>query len=274
MPIVPISKLTVIQDTQLRAAMLILNSYANNVNQGKVPYSRRKFDNFERRINSRFRRYVKKRRRELKKLSARHEITEKALRGIFKFAETNLITAFEARVNRAFGQATHAIERALGKQLSAPGAFGIFGLLRILKRPRLEEETKVEGFTRLTKKGNIFSINLISYLILLISTAQEEWDRKASEAIAFETKVDLVRIDPWPAWLGPKADEVCNRWRDKIVSLSGLTAGFPKLSDALKEKPPLFHPNCRHSMHALKPREQRIAIGRGIKHYKTLRKYI
>jgi hypothetical protein len=84
----------------------------------------------------------------------------------------------------------------------------------------------------------------------------------------------LVYISPHPCWLGAQAKEVCNTWRGKILSLTGLTPGFTNIQVALDERPPLFHPNCTHLPHPLTREEEDFVIKRNIKTYATLRNHI
>lgn len=264
-----------VEDQRIRKHMAELRLLVNSVRTGRRNYVPNHFIKSRDRINKAFERYIKRKRKELGEVAEDYGFTKRDLRKYFETEERILITTFQRNVLRAFGQAMHAIERALGEQLTAPGRFGIFGLLsKLRKRPKLEETVRVEGLTRLTRRGTLFTINLIDYLIMLLKTAQMEWDRKLNTVLAFRARVDLVRISPQPCWLGPAADEVCNRWRDKIVSLTGFTENFPKLDDALAERPPLFHPNCRHSMIPLTKREERIAKSRNIRFYNTLRRYL
>lgn len=263
-----------IGDIKLRSYIARLRDHIDAVNKGISAYNPRHFRKYRDKIINRFEDFIKGRRKEIRKIERYYDVRYHRVKKVFEYAERNIITTFERNATRAFGQAMHSIERALGEELSAPGVFGVYGLLKYLrKRPKLKESVKVEGLTRVTKKGTLFSISLIPYLVLLIRTAQIEWYRKVNEALSYEVGTDLVWIDSHPCWMGASADEVCNRWRDRIVSLSGLTPGFPRLKTALEERPPLFHPNCTHSMHALTQEQERIAINKGIKFYKSLKKY-
>lgn len=260
----------------LREIIGSFDIYSQKVQKTDLPYSAWKFKRYRNKIIDLFIDYIKILRKEEKNYAKKYTLSPQEVDEYFNQAEKNIITTFQRNVERAFGQAMHSIERDLGEQLSAPGAFGIAGLLRFLKKKPVlkEEKDKIEGFTRLNKKGNLYTIQIIPYLVMLIGVAQEEWGRRLNEVIAYNLGVDLAYVSPHPCWLGPKAKEVCNRWRDKIVSLSGITEGFPKLDDALKEKPPLFHPNCTHSLHTLTPVQEATAINRRIRTFSTLKKYI
>lgn len=249
-------QINAIEDDKLRKVIAELEVYISGVGMGEKVYKPRKMEKYQDAVKDSFRGYIDSLKPIAKKRGKKYGVRSE---DFFKFEERNLVNTFERNVDRAFGQATFSIEKALGKELTNPGFFGLYALLR-MKGRKLEEPTKVEGLSRLTKSGAIFSISLIPYLLLLIATAQIEWDRRLSQTLAIENGVDLVRIDPHPCWLGPNVEEVCNRWRDRIVSLSGFTPGFPRLEEALEEKPPLFHPNCTHTMKPLTVEEQAKAI--------------
>ncbi len=269
------ANLSVIADRRLRNEVSDLSRWLNGLMAGKKSYSFRKLMGFRDDVIHKFQRYIKRRRKEIKDDAKQFDTTKKEIDSIFQFAEKNINSAFERNMIRAFGTAANSIEKTLGEEVDTPGFFGIRALLSLTgRRPKPQDLKRVEGFSRLTKNRRIYRIDLIPYIIQSIRTNQEEWERKLSEAIAFTTNIDLVAISPHPSWLGPKADEVCNRWRDRIVSLSGLTNGFPRMQEALDERPPLFHPNCTHGYKPLTIVEQNVAINRKIKTYKTLVKYV
>lgn len=44
----------------------------------------------------------------------------------------------------------------------------------------------------------------------------------------------------------PEECELCRPWEGKVLSISGLTSGYPSVREATSDG--LFHPNCRHSL--------------------------
>jgi hypothetical protein len=272
-----------ILDPGLRAKVKEFDEYLNRIQTLELAYSPRKFLQFKKHIDELFVEYIirtTRNNKNIKKSVKKFELETKRVKEAFRQAETKIVTTFQRNIARAFGQAMNSIERDLGEQYSAPGMFGVYALKKILgistNKKLKEEKEKVEGLTRfrtVNGKRIIFSIQIVPYIILLITVGQAELERQINEALAYEQGVDLVYVSPHPCWLGPKADEVCNRWRDKIVSLTGLTPGFPALDKALAESPPLFHPNCTHSIHVLTPEAEQIAIDRGTKTFSALKKY-
>lgn len=265
-----------IVDDRLRGLLEDLEIYVNDVNQANTSYNPRRFTKFRDRINSAFARYIKRRRSEIAGESKDFDITARELKKRFEIDEQNIVSTFEANANRAFAEAMHNLERSLGETLTADGNFGIFALVGLArKRPEIEKPLKVvSGFSRLDKNGRVKIIGLVPYLVMLVRNAQSDWQRKLGVSVARSTRVDLMRVSPQPSWLGPNADEVCNRWRDKIVSLTGFTPGFPALEQALNEKPPLFHPNCRHTLIPLTASEQQAAIENNSKTYNQLKRHL
>lgn len=50
---------------------------------------------------------------------------------------------------------------------------------------------------------------------------------------------------------GHGATDICGKWEGEVVSLTGATAGYPTLDDAIADG--MFHPNCRHRLFAYNP---------------------
>lgn len=271
--------ITKIRDENLRSIISELSAYLDKLLAGQVFYSSRKLIRFRNKTNKAFARFVSKKQKEIRNNTEKYGVGRGEVKKAFQVDVRALVNIFERNVVRAFGQAIHSLEKSLKVKPTPKGKFGIWGLisLGLLKnKPKynVKENARAEGLTRLTGGGKLFTINLVSYLIMLIRTAQVEFIRRLNSTIAFRAKIDLVRISPQPCWLGPQADEVCNRWRDRIVSMTGFTDGFPKLDDALREKPPLFHPNCKHTMIPLTPQEEEVAIRRKVKFYATLKRHL
>ena len=250
--------------------------YIEGLEKGTQLYTERTFFALKKKFKRRWDNFVKKYSKRLLKQKARfYGMDFGELWSNFKktYLQT-IIMNFYVNIDRAFAQAQHDIEHNLGLQRTNEGFFGLRALSK-LKGQKIEKPGKIEGLTRLSKnKKRIINISLKYYVLLLISVGQENIPRLTESLISFHSTNDLVWIDQHPCWLGARADEVCNRWRDRIVSLNGLTSGFPKMETAKSEKPPLFHPNCTHSYHALTEREANIAINQGIYYYSELTKFI
>jgi len=264
-----------IENVNLRNLIKEFDTYSKEVQGTLKPYSPRKFLKYRNNIVNTFSDYIRKYRKTAKRLSKQYDIILPKIERYIEQAEQNIISTFERQVQRAFGQAMHSLERELGEQLSSPGLFGVYGLLSFMKKKRLlTEKEKLEGLTRVKKNGQIYTIQIVPYLILLIVTAQAEILRKINENLAFGQGTDLVYISPHACWLGPQAKEVCNKWRDKIVSLTGMTPNFPTIKQATSERPPLFHPHCTHIINAMSVKAEQIAISRRIKNFSTLKQYL
>lgn len=250
-----------------------LKPFVTGMQNGVVLYREKTLHRIEKKLVNRWGKYIKSQGKELVYKKANYYGFNK--RELWKeFRKTfmaSLIAKFEINANRAFASAQRAIEQNLEKQSKEPGFFGLKALLR-LQQKKLKMPGPIEGFQRMTSTGRIFHINLLNYILLLIRTGQAELHRRTEEIITFKVSHDLVWIDQHPCWLGPRADEVCNRWRNRIISLHGIIQGFPKMSEATSEKPPLFHPNCTHSYHALTDEEYIFANQNKILFYSQLTK--
>ena len=245
--------------------------YVNKIENLTEYYSERKFFKYLRLFKKRYEDYIIKKAKKLIEIKANgYALVKKELWNNFKKIYLNgIIATFDINIDRAFAQAQHDIEKRLKVAETNPGFFGLRALFS-LKKMKLKEPGSIEGFTRFSRNQRITNIKLLTYVFLLISTGQANLQRRIEEIISFELSYDLVWIDQHPCWLGPAADEVCNRWRGKILSLHGLTSNFPKMEQATSEKPPLFHPNCTHSFHPLTDKEAKKAIQRNIFLYKDL----
>lgn len=246
-----------------------LKIYIENLIAKKQFYSEKTLKNFKIQILDEIRKIFESRKKNYLQLSQRYSISINEHEQIADLVSNRLLNFFEISSERAFSEAIFNIQKNIEKS-NPKGFFSIYAL-SILKRKKINTD-KVVGFSRLNKKGNVVKINLVSYLYLLIDKLLIDWFRSYSQLIASSKGIDLARVSPQPCWLGAHVDEVCNRWRDKIVSMSGFTSGFPKLQTALDEKPPLFHPNCRHTLIPLTHTEQSFALNNKIMVYSELTK--
>ena len=67
-----------------------------------------------------------------------------------------------------------------------------------------------------------------------------------------ENDFDLVQVSDH----GPASCALCAPWQGKILSISGSTRGYQRVSEA--ERAGLFHPNCRHALNAVVPKLARL----------------
>jgi len=262
-----------IQHDKLRETMIKLDKYINDLMDRQVGYSFNRLISYRDKVIKYYEKYIKGRKDDVKDQAKEFEVNQKDLKKAFSQEQTNLLATFSRNVIRSFGQASYSIEKNLGTEVTNPGNFGVRALLALIrKKPKVTDLKRVEGFTRLTKNKTMHRIDLIPYLLMLIKTGQEEYDRRLNETTAYAMGTDLAYISQHPCWLGPQAKEVCNHWRDKIVSLNGLTRGFPKLEDAIAQN--LFHPHCTHKAIPLTPKEEALAVQKKIKKYSTLERSI
>lgn len=191
------------------------------------------------------------------------------MRAAMAVTERTLRANFDANLDRSFSVAANSIAEALGGRppRGRRFQFGTGALARILRRffRRREEEggpedpgedRPVEGFTRLatlrTGRRRLFRIRLAPYVRLLIVTSQHAWRIQFWEQAALSVGGDLVVIDNHPPKVRRLSGgrlEVCEVWRGRTISLTGLTRGVPTLQDA--KDAGMFHPNCTHGIKPL-----------------------
>lgn len=131
---------------------------------------------------------------------------------------------------------------------------------RIFRGGREEEGVldNVFGFFRKALSGRFTKMRLIPRIKLLIITGQASFLRDMEFLESMQAGVDLAYIDTHPSNLGPDADEICNTWRGRIISMSGGTEGFPTHDDAKEQG--MFHPHCTHGTNVLTPAQYFVAI--------------
>lgn len=83
--------------------------------------------------------------------------------------------------------------------------------------------------------------NLASYVEMATRTAVHNAERQGVMDGVRAAGRDLVVVAGSPACC-----PMCAPWEGKVVSLTGMTTGYPTLADA--EADGLFHPNCRHTV--------------------------
>ena len=120
------------------------------------------------------------------------------------------------------------------------------GALTGMSHPELVAEMKKAaenikaGAKFMDKAGRTW--NSDSYFSMLNNTLHTNVARETYVDTAAENGHDLFTIDGGPS--SGDADDPCNDWYGKIVSMSGETKGYPTYQDAVDAG--VFHPNCRH----------------------------
>jgi len=89
-----------------------------------------------------------------------------------------------------------------------------------------------------------------SYTNMVARTSTAEVFRQGTANTYMQRDIDLVQILPDEEG-SINSCEICQRWAGKIISLTGKTEGYPTLQDAIDDG--VFHPNCIHNYHALRP---------------------
>ncbi len=98
-------------------------------------------------------------------------------------------------------------------------------------------DTGITGFTDMAGRN----WNLASYTEMAARTSIHNAARQGVIDGVRATGRDLVMISGSPACC-----DLCAPWEGQVVSLDGMTTGYPTLSDA--EADGVFHPGCRHTV--------------------------
>lgn len=238
-------------------------------------YEQFRLNEFRDQLISEFRQWIAWRRnRELKILAKAiggNELEQTIVQAM-SVHEQGFIARFETNISRSFAVGDLTAREAANRPDVRTGRFGRGRLRRLIGRFIGDEQPDVgteqnesapapEGFLRLFRqKAKIFSLRLAPYVKILIVTSQLDWRNQFWSEVTFQIGSDLVVIDDHPPKLRFKGGkkEVCEKWRGKIISLSGLTEGFPTLQDAKEDG--MFHPNCTHGIKPLAADLQRLKL--------------
>lgn len=98
-------------------------------------------------------------------------------------------------------------------------------------------DTGITGFTDMAGRN----WSLASYTEMAARTSIHNAERQGVIDGVRATGRDLVMISGSPACC-----DLCAPWEGQVVSLDGMTTGYPTLSDA--EADGVFHPGCRHTV--------------------------
>lgn len=98
-------------------------------------------------------------------------------------------------------------------------------------------DTGITGFTDMAGRN----WSLTSYAEMATRTAVHNAERQGVMDGVRAAGRDLVMISGSPACC-----DLCAPWEGQVVSLDGMTTGYPTLSDA--EADGVFHPGCRHTV--------------------------
>jgi len=105
----------------------------------------------------------------------------------------------------------------------------------------------VTGFSYTTDQGKQRNLSLSAYVEGLARSTLIYSRASAVVSQALEMGHDLLKISSHS-----NESPMCSRWSGQVVSITGKTPGYPRLSDALfsgdYKKGGIFHRYCRHSL--------------------------
>ena len=103
----------------------------------------------------------------------------------------------------------------------------------------LSKVLDLPGFKFIDKAGRKW--NTESYFEMLGRTVLMNSGRETYLNTCAEKGKDVMRVT-----VGGDGCDVCARYENQLISMTGKTPGLPTLDQAMKEG--LFHPNCVHSL--------------------------
>lgn len=119
-------------------------------------------------------------------------------------------------------------------------------------------------YKRLTKDGLIGIVdrggkrwNISTYSKMVVNTKVTQAHLETTKRLGAQMGLDLALVSTHDAI------DACNNWEGVVVSVNGMTDGYPNLDDAIATNE-LFHPNCRHHISLIKSLEDLSAGERAI----------
>ena len=119
-------------------------------------------------------------------------------------------------------------------------------------------------YKRLTKDGLIGIVdrggkrwNISTYSKMVVNTKVTQAHLETTKRLGAQMGLDLALVSTHDAI------DACNNWEGVVVSVNGLTDGYPNLDDAIATNE-LFHPNCRHHISLIRSLEDLSAGERAI----------
>lgn len=113
-----------------------------------------------------------------------------------------------------------------------------------LTKRGLSERIVKDGFVGIVDKAGR-RWDLGTYTEMVVKTKAQQSYTQGVVYESEETGLDLAVISDHGA------EDACSKWEGVVISLKGKTPGYPTLKEAKASKE-IFHPNCEHSVHAIR----------------------
>ena len=161
-----------------------------------------------------------------------------------------------ANISKILSQVEKNVQNEL---ISSIAKGNILGKSRIKVQNELISILKnkgITGFSSENKNGKIINYDLSSSVEAIVRSANTT--ARASSVInsCLERGYDLVKVDKHK-----NESKMCEHWGGEVLSITGQTEGYPKLSDALFQgdykKGGIFHRYCRHSLSVYIPTDSK-----------------
>ena len=117
-------------------------------------------------------------------------------------------------------------------------------IIEELTKQGLSKSVKENGFVGIIdKKGRKWELN--RYVDLVVRSKYKQARVEAMRTEALEREVDLAVIS------SHGAKDACRNYEGMVISINGTTAGYPTYSE-LRASNKIFHPNCKHTIYAIR----------------------
>ncbi|PFW43790.1 phage minor capsid protein [Priestia megaterium] len=121
------------------------------------------------------------------------------------------------------------------------------GLIEELTKQGLSNSIKEKGFVGIVdRKGRKWELN--RYVDLVVRSKYKQARTEALRTEALERGIDLAVIS------SHGAKDACKNYEGMVISMNGNTAGYPTYEE-LRSSNKIFHPNCKHTLYAIRSEE-------------------
>lgn len=153
--------------------------------------------------------------------------------------------SFAESIQGVYRSSSRFLNDAVKTQMSEQMALGkLKGEALRTIRNNVAGKLREEGLSAITDKaGREWSLD--RYAEMLIRTKSVEARNTGVVNRMIENEYDLAQVS------AHGADDACADWEGVIISVRGVTDGYPTLDEA--ESAGLFHPRCRHAINTLIP---------------------
>lgn len=118
------------------------------------------------------------------------------------------------------------------------------GIIEELTKQGLTKSVKEKGFVGIVdSKGRKWELN--RYVDMVVRSKYKQARTEAIRTEALERDTDLAVIS------SHGAKDACRNYEGMVISMNGTTSGYPTYEE-LRKTNKIFHPNCKHTLYAIR----------------------